>query len=545
MNIQDYIKNLSLAKRQAEQRFSRSLSQIERDVLDGTYEWLVENLEYTKTEIPITEDLVAVMDRLIGAVVEIVNSSPQFQSTLGQFLGDLTSISNNAKKFHKTTNNFDINTAGVNEVQKAVVADIIDQYTGNGLNAHFAAPLKENIFRNILAGADMQDVKKVLKTYILSGQDQSGKLGSYLEQTAMQAVDSYTGSINQQLMKEFKYTGLIISGSLIETSSKQCIKAVEESSGTTGYLTKAQWEEVLDVARNNPKARLIPGTTLENLPINKLHWGCRHDFTPVIMEDARPSADSIPIKETPVKPKPPEKQPEKAPTANRAVFKEAKTKVEARNNFRDIMNNSGVQVATVRMDSALTIEQMNKVNKKLSELVNEYKISSAWDTSSPTKVSMASTRRSYGFVKPARGRESGDLSIAEVNFGSLFDRSRSNFYLPSEISSKKKSKVNAENVEVATVVHEYGHFMSISQHSRKEAAYWNEAKLLREEYSKELARLQRENDLEGLRDVYLGKYASTNLDEFIAEGFTEYKLATDASPFAVKIGKLIDKYFKK
>jgi hypothetical protein len=44
---------------------------------------------------------------------------------------------------------------------------------------------------------------------------------------------------------------------------------------------------------------------------------------------------------------------------------------------------------------------------------------------------------------------------------------------------------------------------------------------------------------------YLGKYASTNIDEFMAEGFTEYKLSSNPSKYAVEIGKLIDKYFKK
>jgi hypothetical protein len=132
----------------------------------------------------------------------------------------------------------------------------------------------------MLLGANMKEVKQVLNSYIISGQDESGKLGQYLGQTAIQAVDSYTGSINQQIAKEFKTTGYVISGSLIETSSKQCVYAVETSDN--GYLDYSDWKKVLEIARNNSKARLIPGTTIETLPLNKLHWGCRHDFTPLI-----------------------------------------------------------------------------------------------------------------------------------------------------------------------------------------------------------------------------------------------------------------------
>lgn len=282
MTVKEYLENLYRLKRLAEGRWG-NMSILERAAIDGAFEWLVDNLEIKRGTITVDEELSSVMDNFVKAVVNTINEAPPFQSTLKRFLQDLTTIQTNNKLFHSTTNNFNIETAGVNDVQKAVVGQIIDQYTSNGLNAHFAAPLKENVFRNILAGANMKEVKQVLQTYILSGKDKSGKLKSYLDQTAQQAVDSYTGAINQQLMEEFEFTGMIISGSLIETSSKQCVTAVNQADDTGGYLTNKEWEEILTIARNNPKAKLIQGTTIKNLPLNKLHWGCRHDFTPVIM----------------------------------------------------------------------------------------------------------------------------------------------------------------------------------------------------------------------------------------------------------------------
>ena len=73
-----------------------------------------------------------------------------------------------------------------------------------------------------------------------------------------------------------------MSGSLIDTSSLQCIMGIEEGKDTGGYLTNAQIDALLVVARNNKRAELIEGTTRENLDINKFHWGCRHEFTPMI-----------------------------------------------------------------------------------------------------------------------------------------------------------------------------------------------------------------------------------------------------------------------
>lgn len=286
MTIPEYIKRLYDLKRLAVSRFG-VLSTIESQIVEGAFDWLVDNLEIKRGGvIPlIEENLVDAMNDFVGAALNIVRENKGFQSRLTQFVTDLGNIQKNNREFHVTTNKFDINTAGVNAVQKSVVEAAIEQYTGNGLNTGFVEPLKDNIYRNILAGANMQDVKTVLKNHILSGEDKTGKLGQYLEQTAQQAVDTYTGAINQQLVEEFKFTGYIISGSLIETSSKQCIYAVEESDNSGGYLPMKEWEEVLAIAANNPKAKLIPGTNLKNLPLNKLHWGCRHDFTPVIMDE--------------------------------------------------------------------------------------------------------------------------------------------------------------------------------------------------------------------------------------------------------------------
>jgi hypothetical protein len=286
MTIQEYIDDLRRLKQLAVDRWG-NIATMERDIVDGSFEWLIDNLDIKRGKVDVDEDLSSKMDDFLNAVVGIVNDNTRFQSTLTKFLGDLRTIQENNIKFHATTNNFDIETAGVKEVQKTMVNEIIEQYTGNGLNADFATPLKDGIFRNILAGANMRDIKQVLNSYILSGADNSGKLSSYLDQTAMQAVDSYTGAINQKLAADFKYTGYIISGSLIETSSKQCVFAVSKAGATGGYLSFKDWEKVLDIAKNNPKARLITGTTVKNLPLNKLHWGCRHDFTPFIFKSKK------------------------------------------------------------------------------------------------------------------------------------------------------------------------------------------------------------------------------------------------------------------
>lgn len=284
MSITEYIANLNRLKQLAVDNWGK-LTQVEREIFDSSFDWLIDNLEIKRGEITVDEDLSRSMDEFVRAVVQIVNSNKVYTSKVTSFLSDLGDIQKNNIAFHATTHNFNINTAGVREVQKTVVEEVINQYLDNGLNSHFAAPLRDGIFRNILAGANMRQVREVLRNYIIGDQDTSGKLGQYLNQTAMMAVDSYQGAINQQLKATFTFTGYIISGSIIHTSSKQCIYAVDHAEH--GYLSFKDWETVLQIARENPRARLIEGTNIDNLPLNKLHWGCRHDFTPTIKKEKK------------------------------------------------------------------------------------------------------------------------------------------------------------------------------------------------------------------------------------------------------------------
>ena len=64
---------------------------------------------------------------------------------------------------------------------------------------------------------------------------------------------------------------------------------------------------------------------------------------------------------------------------------------------------------------------------------------------------------------------------------------------------------------------------------------------LKFDYEKEIKSI---TDFSKKYEVHLGEYASTKLEEFMAEGFAEYKLSSNPSKYALQIGKLIDESFK-
>ena len=113
-----------------------------------------------------------------------------------------------------------------------------------------------------------------------------------------------------------------------------------------------------------------------------------------------------------------------------------------------------------------------------------------------------------------------------------------------------KSVVDEKNTELSTVVHEFAHVLMTEGRSatfkdEKMPEFISELTALRSDYFKEINGYLGNKQRDKAADIYLGKYASSNVNEFMAEGWTEYKLSSKPSKYATKIGKLIDKYFKK
>lgn len=52
-------------------------------------------------------------------------------------------------------------------------------------------------------------------------------------------------------------------------------------------------------------------------------------------------------------------------------------------------------------------------------------------------------------------------------------------------------------------------------------------------------------EAKGKSKVFISEYAKYDLSEFIAEAFAMYKHSDNPSPYAIQVGKLLDKYFKK
>lgn len=277
MKYSDYIKMLEALKLTGENRVIGIIPKFEDLAYEALAEWIDTSLDVRKGMFAASDETVNILNEFDAAFLKTLNGFKFYKSAVSDLVKDLPKLGNLMQDFQVGVNNIDWAKANVGPTQRLVTDEIIKAYTDNGLNKEFVQPLRNMLYQNIVAGTNVKEAKQVLKDYIKSPEGKKSKINRYLTQTSQQAVDSYTGAVNKKLMATFDYPFMQMSGSLIKTSSKQCVKSIDVYKGV---LTKELWEKEIEaLAKDNG---LIDGTTWENLPFNKLHWSCRHEFTPTM-----------------------------------------------------------------------------------------------------------------------------------------------------------------------------------------------------------------------------------------------------------------------
>jgi hypothetical protein len=268
-------KNIDKAKQKALDALNAKKGQMDRAAYDVFVEVIENTFDIKAGQIEAGKDFIKQLNKLTVDVLDLLQKDPQFTGPVSGFVKNMYGISDAIETFQKDVN--DIKVPSLSIEKKLVIDETIDRMLDNGLNQNFVQPLRDLVYQNVTSGLSLSEARSQIKQYIQGGNDTSGKLGKYLEQTATQAVDAYSGIINKKLLDVFDYDGLLMTGSLIDNSSPQCRFAIEK---LNGKITRENWKEVEAIGKK--QSGWIEGTTFDNVPLNKLHWGCRHNFFPTI-----------------------------------------------------------------------------------------------------------------------------------------------------------------------------------------------------------------------------------------------------------------------
>ena len=232
-------------------------------------------------------------------------------------------------------------------------------------------------------------------------------------------------------------------------------------------------------------------------------------------------------------------------------FVPVRSKQELRDRATAIFESFGMSVKNVTIARNLELRNANKILEQIESLSSRYKLMANREKSRNVVIGFTGRPGAAGVVYSYM-----DGRVDKVYWGKGFEAltgqqqtARLIGRLPSEIAEEANrfySLIDPKNLEISTATHEFAHFITTTYSTRLNASpqvveFWGEMKLLRAQYLREY-RSYEKNSPE-FNDIWLGRYANYNLDEFFAEAWTEYHLRTNPSKYARLVGALADKYF--
>jgi hypothetical protein len=180
----------------------------------------------------------------------------------------------------------------------------------------------------------------------------------------------------------------------------------------------------------------------------------------------------------------------------------------------------------------IDFEVAEKIVNQLVDLTKQYKIENFYQIYVDDIGSVA--------AKVSRILPSND-TVLIINKNSFKDLNRLNSRTLSSQENNFLAAVDASNLSKSTITHEFSHLFGSSSRKTLQADEWWSFKNKLSKLFKEYKSL----DIKLATDVnFISRYALTNVDEFMAESYSMYMLNSTPSPYAIKVGQLIDEYFK-
>lgn len=211
--------------------------------------------------------------------------------------------------------------------------------------------------------------------------------------------------------------------------------------------------------------------------------------------------------------------------------------------------------AKISVSSELKVENFEKRLIQVKKLFSEYKIDN--NVADEINLVFNSKGRVLGVVRQIGERtiEGMKYKITDINVGHKVDYESIDprrAWITDKGYSQESfgNKIDIKNSQIGVTTHEFAHVIANSRvasftNNTKQMQYWKELAQIKKNYNKEILELYKNKDIEGLNKIYTGKYSNSNIDEFHAELFMEYKLNSNPSKYAILVGNLIDKNFKK
>jgi hypothetical protein len=208
------------------------------------------------------------------------------------FMSDYGKITINSSNILKEVGGFDVSTLQLSDVEKKWKLRTYETLINSGLTKDFKEPILNILDESISYGGSITRAKKRLTEFIVGGKDTSGKLKSYVTQTARDSVGQLQGQQFHSVANAIDTAGIRYIGSVLKDSRGQCEHWVRD---LNGFIPWEDLQEEIDLAYKNQDAKkvdivngvphkwsgMMKDVTPANFMAKRGGYNCTHTAVPV------------------------------------------------------------------------------------------------------------------------------------------------------------------------------------------------------------------------------------------------------------------------
>lgn len=275
-----------LLKEQLVERLRSNVGEIEQEVLDSIFTIL----DKIPTSSGIFTGIVTAEQLLeISQVINQALATNGYRQKVELFISDFGKVTLNTSDILKSVGGYDIRTLPLSAIEKKWANNTIETLLGSGINENFKRPIQKIIDDTISDGGSISQAKETLIDFVKGNKDKSGKLKSYLTQTARDSVSQLQGQQFKAVSDNVETKIIRYVGGLLTDSRGQCTRWVKELHGRIKWtdldeeikLAYKNQERKLEEPKGHRWGGMMPNTTPSNFLIKRGGYNCTHTAIPV------------------------------------------------------------------------------------------------------------------------------------------------------------------------------------------------------------------------------------------------------------------------
>ena len=216
--------------------------------------------------------------RMVSDSIRALYDTNQYKNSLASLLSDVQGLGVSKLGVY-AGDGLNVAISDLSEAQSVAYDSLLDSLNESGLNQRFNQPIRQLIYQNVRDGSSQTMLEKAIRSFVLTEKGSKSELNRYINSVSIQSADAYSSAIDQEVYTRYRtrITDIRVVGSLIDTSSRQCRRAVLVYNREIPIDKLDEW---IGYAKENGGAQTLNSDNLSSL---KAHYGCRHQFVPVIL----------------------------------------------------------------------------------------------------------------------------------------------------------------------------------------------------------------------------------------------------------------------